>query len=135
MDSDSDSDVVIVEDVHREHPSPNAIAGPSSVPRRIPNSTGSSSSKAKKLYINRDVNPPTTTAMERTSSRPQAKLEEWSCQACTLLNPNTALQCEACHMRRPPDEREGWTCSTCREAGISHDFWTCPWCGILKQRS
>ncbi|KAF8808015.1 WLM-domain-containing protein [Phlegmacium glaucopus] len=128
-DSDSSSDVVIVEDVHREPPSPSTPPGPSSVPQKTSNPTGSSTSKANKVHINRDANPSSKMTIQKTSSRPQGR-PEWSCQACTLLNAYTALQCEACNTHR-----EGWTCSTCDETGISHDFWTCPWCGKMKLQS
>lgn len=135
-DSGSDSDVVVVEDANQKPPrSSGPMAGPSSGPQRIANPSGSSSSKTNKLHINHNPNPSSTNSIEKTSSRPGAGPVEWSCQACTLINPYTALECEVCNMRRPPDEQEGWTCSTCGEAGISHDFWTCRWCGTVKLRS
>jgi DNA-dependent metalloprotease WSS1 len=128
-DLDSDSEVIIVENVHREPPRSSSAAGSSSVPQKISNPTGSSSSRTNKYS---DVNSPFTIPIRKSSSRQPV---EWSCQACTLSNPYTALQCEACDMRRPPDKREGWTCATCFEPGISHDFWTCPWCGTVKVQS
>ena len=131
----NEADVVIVENVHQKPSSSRAIVGPpSSVPQKI-SAGSSSSSKANKLHVNRNINPPSKTAIGKSSSRPQAERVEWSCQACTLLNPYTALQCEACNMRRPPDEREGWTCSTCIQSGNPHDVWMCRWCGTVKLQS
>lgn len=60
---------------------------------------------------------------------------EWSCPACTLLNPALALQCDACLSQRPPDETTGWTCLTCGESGMPHDFWSCQFCGAIKVQS
>lgn len=114
QDPGSDSAVIIVEDGKP----PSSIAGPSSIPQRISKS-----------------NPSFKDTIRKTSSRPQAELVEWSCQYCTLLNPYIALQCEACDMRRPFDEREGWTCSTCTQSGNPHDFWMCQFCGTIKPRS
>jgi hypothetical protein len=103
-DFDSDSDVVIVEDIHRKPPSSSTIAGPApppSVPQRRSNASGSSSSNTNKSHINYDANPSSKTSIRNTYSRPQAQLVEWSCQACTLLNPYISLRCEACDMHRP----------------------------------
>ena len=135
-DFDSDSDVVIVEDTHRKPPGSSAIVGPSSVPQSRSKPSGSPSSNANKPHINYDTNTSSKTPIQKTSSVSQAKLVEWSCQACTLLNPYTALQCGACDMRRPPDEQEeGWTCFACDQPGHSHDFWTCWRCGTMKLQS
>jgi hypothetical protein len=57
---------------------------------------------------------------------------EWSCPTCTLLNPAHARQCDACQMRRPFHEPEGWSCLTCGENGNPHEHWTCRWCGVVK---
>ena len=100
---DSDSDVVIVvEDNHRKPSSSSAIAGPPPpVPQRRSNPSGSSSSNANKPRINYDTKPSSKTPIQKTNPRPQAQLVEWSCQACTLLNPYISLRCEACDMHRP----------------------------------
>ena len=93
---DADSDVVIVvdEDIHRKPPSSSATAGPSSSvnPQRRSDSSGKFSSITNKL------NPFSKTPIR---NRPEAQLVEWSCQACTLLNPYISLQCEACETHRP----------------------------------
>ena len=133
-DFDSNSHVVIIEGAHRKPHSSSAVAGPSSVPQRRSNPNGSSLSDANKSHTN-DVDPSFETPIRKTSSHPQAEPVEWSCQACTLLNPYTALRCEACDIRKPPDEREGWTCFACDESGQSHDFWTCWRCGTMKLQS
>jgi DNA-dependent metalloprotease WSS1 len=132
-DFDSDSDVVIVEDTHRKPPGSSAIVGPSSVPQSRSNPSGRSN--ANKPHINYHTNTSSKNPIQKTSSLPQAELVEWSCQACTLLNPYTALQCGACDMRRPPDERVGWTCFACDQPGHSHDFWVCWRCGTMKLQS
>ncbi|THV06588.1 WLM-domain-containing protein [Dendrothele bispora CBS 962.96] len=59
-------------------------------------------------------------------------LSEWSCPACTLLNPAMVLQCEACLTTKPSTASAGWTCLTCGESGMPHDFWTCSFCGSVK---
>lgn len=60
---------------------------------------------------------------------------EWSCTACTLLNPMPALQCAACFSSRPPDSAAGWTCMSCGEQEMPHDFWSCRYCGQVKRES
>ena len=105
---DSDSDVVIVvEDNHRKPPSSSAIATgppppppPPPVPQRRPNPSGSSSSNANKPRINYDTKPSSKTPIRKTNPRPPSQVE-WSCQACTLLNPYISLRCEVCNMHRP----------------------------------
>jgi hypothetical protein len=57
---------------------------------------------------------------------------DWSCPMCTLLNHPQALQCDACLSERPADPSVGWTCFTCGEAGMPHDFWSCRMCGTIK---
>jgi len=72
-----------------------------------------------------------------TSARPNTSLPpkispEWSCPMCTLLNQPQTLRCDACLAERPPDLSAGWTCMTCGEEDIPHDFWTCRFCGAVK---
>ena len=100
-DFDSDSDVVIVEDIHRKPTSSSTIAGPPSVLQRRSNPSASSSSNTNKSHIDYDANYSSKTPIRKTNSYPQAELVEWSCQACTLLNPYISLRCEVCDMRRP----------------------------------
>ena len=104
-DFDSDSDVVIiVEDVHGKASSSSAIGGPPpQVPQRKSNPSGSSSSSSNtnKSHVNNGANSSSKTLTQKTNSRPQTQLEEWSCQACTLLNPYISLRCEVCDMHRP----------------------------------
>lgn len=91
---DSDGDVVIVvEDTPRKPPGSSAIAGPSN-PQRGSNPRGSSSS-SNTNKLNNDAKP------SSKAPRPQAQLAEWSCQACTLLNPYISLRCEICDTDRP----------------------------------
>ena len=101
-DFDSDSDmVIVVEDIDRKPPSSSTIAGPPpppAVPQRRSNSNTNNKSN-----INNDANPSSKTSVRKTDSGPQAQLlvVEWSCRACTLLNPYISLRCEVCDMRRP----------------------------------
>ncbi|KAF8514555.1 WLM domain-containing protein [Hysterangium stoloniferum] len=57
---------------------------------------------------------------------------EWSCNVCTLVNAPLALQCVVCLSPRPADQSAGWTCLSCGEQGMPHDFWTCSYCGWVK---
>ncbi|TFK41965.1 WLM domain-containing protein [Crucibulum laeve] len=150
----SDDDIIIVEDT-RAH-----VAGPSKV-AAIPQSKAVAKSTAIKVHPSRmssaRINPkdrllnttpssskPSVTKLA-LSSRPAARIPtrsaaksvatEWACPACTLLNPQSALQCDACTMRRPPDERTGWSCLACGTSGMPHDFWTCTLCGTVKLHS
>ena len=137
--SDSDSDVVIVEDLHpRPKGPPNTLAGPSKPEVAV----------KSKLVSESHSSPSTTIASvnsvfsKAAASKPKKLLSkqkegplEWSCPTCTLLNPAHALQCEACQMRRPVDEEGGWSCLTCGENGNPHECWTCRWCGVVKLHS
>ena len=60
---------------------------------------------------------------------------EWSCPICTLLNPVLVLQCSACSSLRPQDPAAGWTCMSCGEQGMPHNFWSCRYCGQVKRES
>lgn len=129
LDDDSDSDVIIVEDV------PRPIAGPSS----------SSAAKRQAGVAPNFVGPGSKPAPDRkdsvSSQRPRARSpparsnSEWACQMCTLLNKAFTLQCDACQTKRPQDVSEGWTCLTCGEAGMEHQFWSCQFCGTIKTES
>ncbi|EDR15260.1 uncharacterized protein LACBIDRAFT_301311 [Laccaria bicolor S238N-H82] len=98
LDDDSDSDVIIVEDV------PRPIAGPSSSSaskRQVgaaPNS--GSSSKLKATPVRNDS---MSNQRPRASSPPARSNSEWACQICTLLNQPFALQCDACETKRPQE--------------------------------
>ncbi|KIK70539.1 hypothetical protein GYMLUDRAFT_279618 [Collybiopsis luxurians FD-317 M1] len=67
--------------------------------------------------------------------------QEWVCSVCTLINPAMSLQCEACltsrpiDVTRPVDKQLGWTCFTCGESRIPHDFWSCSFCGAIKSQN
>ncbi|KAN0066025.1 hypothetical protein ACQY0O_000117 [Thecaphora frezii] len=84
-----------------------------------------------------------------------ATSRRWTCQVCTLLNPLSALACEACQSRRPsssttatgtPREQQrgeedtggpGWTCGACgfRMKDGAAAFWSCSVCGQVKKSS
>lgn len=61
--------------------------------------------------------------------------KQWSCSLCTLINDGITLQCGACLAERPSDMSSGWTCLVCGESGISHQFWSCQFCGTIKSQS
>lgn len=61
--------------------------------------------------------------------------QEWACPHCTLINDGIMLQCGACLAERPNDMLSGWTCLTCGESGIPHQFWSCQFCGTIKSES
>jgi hypothetical protein len=146
--SGSDSDIIIVQDVH-PNPNGNSKATSNSLKtRNVPkNQTSFSSSSSRTSTGKGSFRTPqgdsATTLVERPkpSRVPPRKgpstssAGEWSCVACTLLNPANALQCDACHLRKPFDERVGWACLTCGETAIPHDFWTCTFCGTVKLSS
>jgi hypothetical protein len=58
---------------------------------------------------------------------------EWPCPICTLINNHLALRCDACQTERPLAET--WSCMTCGESGMPHEFWTCRFCGTVKVQS
>lgn len=153
--SDPESDeVIIVEDVRPAPPK----AGPS---RLAPTGTQATASQPKRPVMpNKPPNrvnmaKPTTSSASTSattnaassSSAPYTKLtrpqraaqksmaKEWACEACTLLNRSSALQCDACGMRRPPDKKTGWSCLACGQSGMPHEFWTCTLCGTVKAQS
>jgi len=59
----------------------------------------------------------------------------WSCPTCTLRNGPSALQCGACLSVRPVDPKTGWSCMTCGQDGMPHEFWNCSFCGSVKVQS
>ncbi|KDR85584.1 hypothetical protein GALMADRAFT_204981 [Galerina marginata CBS 339.88] len=145
--SGSDSDVVIVEDLHPvSKVSASAVAGPSrkvvpklktagkTLPRSADGSRPSSSSSLGKAS-HFPTQKLTNAATRKLQPLPPSHASEWSCSACTLLNPANALQCDACQLRKPLDERQGWACLTCGEAGNPHEHWTCRFCGVVKLHS
>lgn len=132
-DSDSDSEVIIVKDVHpRPTKPPNSTPGPSKKNiSKVPNVDKTSSSKSSTTGTGRLV--PTVSA--KSKSPRSSVATNWSCSVCTLINPASALQCDACATHKPFDESEGWSCLTCGENGNSHDHWACKFCGTIKVHS
>jgi len=78
---------------------------------------------------------PRPIASKTTTSSTSANQLRWSCPTCTLLNKPLALQCAACLSNRLPDPSIGWTCLTCGEGEMPHEFWTCRFCGSVKTES
>ncbi|KAF8204422.1 WLM domain-containing protein [Mycena galopus ATCC 62051] len=127
LDSDDDSDVIVVE------------AGPSKL--AIPQSKKTAASTAARPPP--AVKPTAGTLKSKgirarpAATAPPAKKarSEWTCRTCTLINSAMVLQCDACLAERPPDESIGWACYACGETGMPQDFWTCSACGTVKLTS
>lgn len=68
---------------------------------------------------------------------PPAKMpSEWSCPTCTLLNPISARNCEACNTSRPnPTKQNGdsWWCEFCGAGPREMNFWSCTECGWVRK--
>ncbi|KAG2138690.1 WLM domain-containing protein [Suillus bovinus] len=60
---------------------------------------------------------------------------QWACTICTLMNDQRVYKCALCLTGRPQDPLLGWTCKTCGEADIPHQFWSCRFCGVVKTES
>ncbi|KAJ3890434.1 WLM domain-containing protein [Lentinula edodes] len=130
LDSDDEPDVITV---HNSAPGPSKIAvqppkpvSPSSLPprttRAAPNSSSSRTGSQSK--------PPPFVNLTTKPLR-----DRWECPACTLMNAAMSLQCEACLATKPSSELAGWTCLTCGESGMPHEFWSCSFCGTIKAQS
>lgn len=60
---------------------------------------------------------------------------QWTCAICTLVNDRQTNHCTLCLTERPRDPSMGWTCMTCNEADMPHEFWSCRFCGAIKTES
>lgn len=149
--SSSDSDVVIVRDVHVRPTvkgSSNAVASSSKTrkpaattlrtpicdpvpPRKTSVTNATSAASPNSSSSSTQTKNPRSTHISRTGP----PLTQWACPTCTLLNPANLVHCDACTTRKPLDEQQGWSCLTCGEVGISHNFWMCSWCGEVKLNS
>lgn len=156
-EDEHDGEVVIVKDVHsRPNPTSStkatALPQPSNskparnVPGLKPSVAAPSTSRPIPSTTPNRSQPLNAASKPPKEAPPQTYLpsttSEWSCHVCTLLNPAHAQQCDACTTRRPfvetiqKSKQEGsWSCLTCGEAGMPHDFWTCSWCGTVKLTS
>ncbi|KAG2076771.1 WLM-domain-containing protein [Suillus decipiens] len=70
----------------------------------------------------------------RKQGETSADGRQWACGVCTLVNDQQAHQCTLCLTERPRDP-VGWTCVTCGEADMPHQFWSCRFCGAIKTES
>ncbi|KAJ3869294.1 WLM domain-containing protein [Lentinula novae-zelandiae] len=130
LDSDDEPDVITV---HNSAPGPSKIAvqppepvSPSSLPPRTTRAAPSSSSSR----TGSQSKPPPFVNLTTKPLR-----DRWECLACTLINAAMSLQCEACLATKPSSEQAGWTCLTCGESGMPHEFWSCSFCGTIKAQS
>ncbi|KZT30932.1 WLM-domain-containing protein [Neolentinus lepideus HHB14362 ss-1] len=116
-DPDPESDVILLD-------RPSSVSGPSKV------SVSQQKRKASVTSLKRDD------TSSHTSAGPASKNDDWGCPACTYLNQPTAFRCAMCDTHRPQSgSSEGWTCTVCGEAEMSHHLWTCRFCGSVKASS
>lgn len=78
---------------------------------------------------------PTTRATRERDTVNTPTGRRWTCPVCTLINADPALQCDACLAVRPIDTSVGWACATCGERDMAHEFWSCRFCGAVKNHS
>ncbi|KAJ4485675.1 WLM domain-containing protein [Lentinula aciculospora] len=132
LDPDDEPDTVVLDNTMSVL-KPSRIAAqlpkttpPSSLPPR-PTRTSNYSTTSRKLVPS---NTPPSIDLATKLSR-----DGWECPTCTLINPTMSLQCEACLATKPNDGQAGWTCLTCGESGMPHEFWSCSFCGTIKAQS
>jgi DNA-dependent metalloprotease WSS1 len=123
QDSDSDSAAPV---------NTSTTAGPSKTNARKP--------AQKPEGVNRNsVNQPghasTSSSRQSTGVKPPDRaIVPWTCEVCTLINDNSALQCAACMANPPRDPASVWFCLTCG-AENENDFWMCKLCDSIKTSS
>ncbi|KAG2044554.1 WLM domain-containing protein [Suillus americanus] len=109
------------------------VAGPSrpqgSTSGSISDAPKQSRATAMRQPSNKDPTPP------RKPAETSVDDGQWACAVCTLVNDQQAHQCTLCLTGRPRDLSMGWTCITCGEADIPHQFWSCRFCGAIKTES
>ncbi|OJA20677.1 Fe2+/Zn2+ regulated transporter [Rhizopogon vesiculosus] len=121
---------------------PSAVAGPS----RIRNSSESTPDaryiERGQSRVNADKQP--SNAKESSYPTPHSRKPanvtpadsgQWTCVVCTLVNNRQTHHCTVCLTERPRDPYMGWTCLTCGEADMPHEFWSCRFCGAIKTES
>jgi len=130
-----DSDIVIL-DQPPSRPGPSKVAVPQS---KVGKATSVSKPSTSELNLASPNQAPPLASQGRSAPYPKSNTAnatsadlEWPCPTCTLLNKPLSLQCSACLSDRPSI---GWTCITCGEIGMPHQFWTCRFCGSLKTES
>ena len=94
------------------------------------------------------MRPPTTPAP--TPLQPRQTPVTWTCEICTLVNPMSCVQCDACGIDRtlpdnppittntatskPKSVPLAWKCKGCASY-VEQEWWTCPSCGRMKESS
>lgn len=69
-----------------------------------------------------------------TSSISGQRVAEWPCDICTLINPGSALVCDACRSPQPHRESSlGWFCGFCGAGPREMTFWSCDQCGVVRK--
>lgn len=128
------NDIEIVSD----GPHASRATDPSQASRDLPSSSGPmTAQRPPDIKGSTKPRPPPV----NNASRPATE-SSWTCPTCTLINRPYALQCDACHGKRPyqaqapsPAASAGWNCGVCGEEGMEHSFWTCRFCGSVKPES
>ncbi|KAH7905741.1 WLM domain-containing protein [Hygrophoropsis aurantiaca] len=124
-------DVIDLTDDTGGHPVPSSSTNPVAIsfPRRL--DSGAGGSRALDSTSNKHNSHP----KPHPSAKPQDSAltdGQWACPACTLINERLTLQCTACLLHRPQDSATSWTCMTCGEQDMPHEFWSCRFCGTIK---
>ncbi|KAG2350923.1 WLM-domain-containing protein [Suillus weaverae] len=110
---------------------PRVVAGPSRPQGRTSGSISDAQKKSRVIAVKQPSNAKDPTPPSKNS----ADSGQWACAVCTLVNDQQAHQCTLCLTGRPQDPSMGWTCITCGEADIPHQFWSCRFCGAIKTES
>lgn len=109
------------------------VIGPSR-PQGTSGSISDAPKQSRVVAVRQPSSPKDPTPPRKPAETP-AGSGQWACAVCTLVNDQQARKCTLCLTRRPQDPLMGWTCETCGEAEIPHQFWSCRFCGTIKTES
>ncbi|KAG1774007.1 WLM domain-containing protein [Suillus placidus] len=113
---------------------PRVVAGPSRPQGRTSGPISDAQKKSRVIGVKQPSNAKDPTP-PRKPAKNSADSGQWACAVCTLVNDQQAHQCTLCLTGRSRDSSMGWTCITCGEADIPHQFWSCRFCGAIKTES